>query len=84
MLGSIYPLYRKLIGNIQDTPHPEYRLFRQLMHEELAKYPGVIYAAGHEHALQYITKDSVHYVVSGSAVKSTPVKLRGHAKFVTC
>ncbi|MGE4017689.1 MAG: metallophosphoesterase [Cyclobacteriaceae bacterium] len=83
VVGSIYPVYRKLIGNIQDTAHPEYKLFRQLVHEELSKYPGIIYAAGHEHALQYIVKDSIHYVVSGSGVKSTPVKKKGFAKFVS-
>ena len=36
----------------------------------LLKYPGIYYASGHVHALQYFyTKDSIHYIVSGAGSK---------------
>lgn len=81
VVGSIYPIYRKVFGNIQDTAHPVYRDFRNSLEEVMKQYPGTIYAAGHEHALEYINKDSVHYVVSGAGSKSTHVKQKGYAKF---
>ncbi len=82
IIGSIYPLYRGVFGNIQDAAHPMYKEFTRSMSGLLKQYPGTIYAAGHEHALQYILKDSVHYVVSGSGSKSSRVKKKGYAKFV--
>ncbi len=81
VVGSIYPLYRKAFGNIQDLSHPLYRQFRKSIHDLLRQYPGTLYVAGHEHALQYAIRDSVHYVVSGSGSKHTPVKKKGYAQF---
>lgn len=81
-IGSVYPLYRKLFGNIQDTAHPRYKQYARVMQQLLEKYPGSIYASGHDHALQYIEKDSVYYIVSGSGSKSTPAKKKGYARFV--
>jgi len=82
VLGSIYPLYRKVFGNIQDVAHPAYKEWTSAISSLMEQYPGTIYAAGHEHNLQYSTKDSVHYVVSGSGVKKTHVKQKGYAEFV--
>ncbi len=82
VLGSIYPFYRKVFGNIQDTANPFYNEMRMSIESILKNYPGTIFAAGHEHSLQYSIKDSVHYVVSGSGSKTTPVKKKGHAKYV--
>lgn len=81
VIGSIYPLYRKWLGHIQDTPHPVYRNFSAALQKIMQAYPGAIYVAGHEHALQYIVKDSTHYIVSGSAAKTEYVKQKGHAIF---
>lgn len=81
VIGSLYPLYRKFFGSIQDTTHPEYKQLCESLHELFRQYPGNFYVAGHEHALQYIEKDSVHYVVSGTGAKSTDVKQKGYAKF---
>jgi predicted phosphodiesterase len=82
-IGSIYSLYRKFIGDIQDTPHPVYKRYIQVMSQLLKKYPNTIYVNGHEHALQYAWKDSVHYVTSGSASKYTFVKRKGYARFAS-
>lgn len=82
VVGSLYPLYRKIFGNIQDTAHPSYKELTSTLADLLKQYPGTIYAAGHEHALEYIWKDSTHYVVSGAGSKSTHVKKKGYAEFV--
>ncbi len=68
-IGSLLPLYRKLLGAREDMAHPRYRRFRARMKELLRRYPGVIYAAGHEHNLQYIEKYGTHFIVSGSGSK---------------
>ena len=81
ILGSIYPLYRKWLGHIQDTKHPVNKGFSEALQNIMRNYPGALYVAGHEHALQYIVKDSTHYIVSGSASKTEYVKQKGYAVF---
>ncbi len=80
-IGSIYPLYRKWFGHIQDTAHPLYKEFSTALQNILSQYPGTLYVAGHEHALQYIVKDSTHYIVSGSGAKTEHVRKKGYAEF---
>ena len=82
IIGSIYPLYRQIFGSIQDQAHPQYKAFTEGMMKILEQYPGVIYASGHDHSLQYSVKDSVHYVVSGAGSKTSYVKKKGYAKYV--
>lgn len=82
VIGSLYPLYRKLIGHPQDLKHPVYNEYSNLVHSMLSRYKGSIYVAGHEHALQHIVRDSVHYIVSGSGSKTTDVKKKKYARFV--
>ncbi len=81
VIGSVYPLYRKIFGNIQDVHHPIYRAYAESVQNLMEQFTGTIYAAGHEHNLQYNTKDGVHYVVSGSGSKKSPVKVKGYSKF---
>ncbi len=69
--GFIYTAYRKYLGNIQDLAHPEYKIFKETLLEIFQEYPNVIYAAGHEHNLQYFTKDSLHHIVSGGGGEGT-------------
>jgi hypothetical protein len=68
-IGSLLPLYRKFLGAREDIAHPRYRRLRKKLKEILAQYPGLIYAAGHEHNLQYICKHHNHFIVSGSGSK---------------
>src|SRR5690606_6501862 len=81
VLGSIYPLYRKFLGHLQDTPHPVNKAFSQALQRIMRHYPGSLYVAGHEHALQYIVKDSTHFIVSGSVSKTEYVREKGYAVF---
>lgn len=84
VLGSIYPVYRQVFGNIQDNTHPIYKRFRDGMVKLMSQHPDLIHAAGHEHALEHIVKDGHHYVVSGSGSKSNArVKKKGDAQFAS-
>jgi len=81
VVGSIYPLYRKWFGHLQDIAHPVYREFAEALMNIMRQYPGTMYVAGHEHALQYIVKDSTHFVVSGSGSKTEYVKQKDYARY---
>lgn len=74
IVGSIYPLYRKLVGDVQDVGHGRYHAMAVGMGNLFKQYPGLVYTAGHEHALQYTFDAGVHHVVSGSGSKSTWIK----------
>ena len=79
LIGSIYPLYRRWFGHLQDTAHPLYEEFAEALLDIMRQYPGSMYVAGHEHALQYIFKDNTHLIVSGSASKIEYVKEKEYA-----
>jgi hypothetical protein len=66
-LGLIYYLSRSVFGNLQDVNHPYYREMVNSIEDEIKDHPNIIVAAGHDHTLQFILKDSIHYIVSGSA-----------------
>ncbi|MGV3703937.1 MAG: metallophosphoesterase [Arcticibacter sp.] len=81
-LGSLIPLYRRFLGAREDIAHPRYRKLRGKLKEILARYSNLIYAAGHEHNLQYIRKDKNHFIVSGSGSKVKYVVQSGkHLRF---
>ena len=81
-VGSLYPLYRRVLGgNVQSLNHPRYRALRHAVNGMLRKHPGIIYASGHEQSLQYLHRDSLHYVVSGAASRTTPVGRGKHTRF---
>ena len=69
VIGSLLPLYRRFFGAKEDIAHPRYRRLRKRLKEVFKNYPGLIYAAGHEHNLQYITKDDNHFIISGAGSK---------------
>lgn len=82
VFGSLLPLYRKYFGAREDIAHPRYRRLRHQLKYLFKKYPGIIYAAGHEHNLQYITKDGGHFIVSGAGSKLKYVIEEGkHLRF---
>lgn len=63
------PIYRKYFGAKEDIAHPRYRHLRKKLIEIFKEHPGIIYASGHEHNLQHITKDQNHYIISGAGSK---------------
>lgn len=74
LLGSAYPLARGYFGSLQDTYHPLYQTMINEIEEVLKSHPNPIAVAGHEHSLQLIVKDSIPYIVSGSAAKLTRLR----------
>jgi Omp85 superfamily domain/Calcineurin-like phosphoesterase len=83
VIGSIYPVYRRVLGNVQDMHHPRYRLMQEQMVKLLKKYPGAIYTNGHDHNLQYVISDSVNYITSGSGSKNDPVTRKAKTRYAS-
>jgi hypothetical protein len=81
VIGSIYPLYRTLLGDPQDTPHPKYRLMRKALISIFQQHPSIVHAAGHEHTLQHIVRDSLNFIVSGAGCKQSHVANGKYAQF---
>lgn len=71
VIGSIYPLYRSGIGSRQDIVHPSYKLMKDNLLKTFEGFSNLIYAAGHEHNLQYVEKNNQHFIISGSGSKTT-------------
>ncbi|HEX8326039.1 MAG TPA: metallophosphoesterase [Hymenobacter sp.] len=74
IIGSIYPFARKYGGVSQDIAHPSYQAYKKGLMDIFNKYPNIIYAAGHEHNLQYFKEGTTHCIVSGSGCKTQHVK----------
>lgn len=77
VVGSLYPLFR-MAGQIpQDLSHADYQRMLTALGAALTPARPLVYAAGHEHALQVLTGRPVEYVlVSGGGYY-------GHANPVT-
>lgn len=63
--GFIYTGYRKYLGHIQDIAHPEYRAFRDQLLSIFDQYSPLVFAAGHEHNIQFKAIDSIFHILSG-------------------
>lgn len=74
VIGSIYPFARKYGGVSQDIPHPLYQSYKKGLTDIFEKYPNIVYAAGHEHNLQYFKEGNLNHIVSGSGCKTQHVK----------
>ncbi|MDN3668869.1 BamA/TamA family outer membrane protein [Echinicola jeungdonensis] len=81
IIGSIYPLYRTFLGNIQDVPHPKYQTLINGLEEILVQHPSSLVISGHEHALEYTIDQRVQYIVSGAGSKSSRIKRKNPAEF---
>jgi hypothetical protein len=75
VIGSIYPLVRGAFGNVQDVHNPKYKDLRSQVEEVIKGHANVIHAAGHDHSLQLLRRDSVYYIVSGAGSKTSRVKM---------
>lgn len=81
IIGSIYPFYRSFFGNIQDLSNPAYQDMQARITNEISQYDNVVYAAGHEHNLQYFYRKNAHYIVSGSGAKVSHLRLNDKLDF---
>lgn len=77
IIGSLYPLARSLGISDQDLSGGPYKEMITAFTDAFREHPPLVYAAGHEHALQVIADDAPHYhVVSGAGYyhHTSPVK----------
>jgi predicted phosphodiesterase len=65
-------LYPKIKQSYRDFPSA--RDMSDKLSTIFQQYPGMYYACGHVHALQYHTKNNAHYIISGSGSKINHVK----------
>ena len=59
---------------LQDIEQPRYKRLKKKLLAIIDKYENVIYAAGHEHNLQYYIHKKNHFIVSGSGSKLSKFK----------
>lgn len=70
VIGSAYPLLRKLGVSAQDIPSPELQQWKSAIFSMAEHRPNVIYAAGHDHNIQLHKHEQMHHIVSGSGSKT--------------
>lgn len=69
LIGSLYPLIRGMGVSEQDLASTEYYNLKEQIESVVVKYPNVVVASGHEHALQVLEGPTGNiYLVSGSGV----------------
>ncbi len=69
VIGSIYPVARKMGVSPQDIPNTEFQQFKQALLSITEPRANVIYATGHDHNLQLNQEGEMHHIISGSASK---------------
>ena len=81
LLGSLGPLFIQYVGTRQDLAHPKYRALRNGLQRSFGEHESLIYAAGHEHNLQYFKGMFHDYIVSGSGSRPSYVSKGGQSLF---
>ncbi|AHM59475.1 outer membrane protein/protective antigen OMA87 [Flammeovirgaceae bacterium 311] len=82
VVGSLYPFYRMYGGVDQDIPHYRYQLLIDELMRVFRHHDNVVFAAGHEHALQLHRTEKLIHVVSGSGCKTSHIVEGNNAEFV--
>ena len=73
-------LFRRIKASM--LTFPSYREMASNINTVLRRYPGIYYASGHVHALQYFyTRDSVHYIVSGAGSREKILNVKDIHKY---
>ncbi|MCF6359671.1 MAG: metallophosphoesterase [Cyclobacteriaceae bacterium] len=82
VIGSIFPLYRQVLGSLQDQANLQHKAMVETINELLVTHKNLVHVSGHEHALQLLSKNGVNYVVSGAGSKqNTTVKQKKPSLF---
>ncbi len=70
LLGTLYNLLRKTSGiSSQDVLNKDYTALSKRIQTLIQKNENIIVVSGHEHSLEYIEKNGVKQIVSGSGTK---------------
>ncbi|WPO79013.1 metallophosphoesterase [Flavobacterium sp. KACC 22761] len=71
IIGSFINLLRKTSGaNPQDLQNKQYTIYAKRIKTLLQKQKNVIVVSGHDHNLQYISKENIQQIISGAGSKS--------------
>ncbi|MDX1637527.1 MAG: BamA/TamA family outer membrane protein [Balneolaceae bacterium] len=82
VVGSVYPVYRKLGRSGQDLRNERYREYRESLLEAVDNAEHVFFASGHEHNLSLFERDDHYQIVSGSGSKTSYARHGNGAEFV--
>jgi predicted MPP superfamily phosphohydrolase len=75
-------LFRRIKAS--NASFPSYKAMSEKINLILKKYPGIFYASGHLHALQYLyTQDSIHYIISGAGSKTNSLSENNLKKYTS-
>ena len=75
IIGSFYNLFRKASGyKIDDLQHASYREMTDRIKAIVQRYNHVVVVSGHEQNLQYINKDGIQQIISGSGAHFTAAR----------
>ncbi|MEM9990491.1 MAG: BamA/TamA family outer membrane protein [Bacteroidota bacterium] len=80
-VGPLSAFFRANIGFSQDLANGKYQAMKADIMASATKNGRYIFAAGHEHTLQYIEKDQQHFIVSGAGSKENAVRLGSGSQF---
>ncbi len=82
ILGSVKNLVRKTSGiSRTDLINKRYNEFKKRFTTIAQANKKVILVSGHEHSLQYLVKDNLHQIISGSGSKINPTRIREGGKY---
>ncbi|MEM1119635.1 MAG: metallophosphoesterase, partial [Bacteroidota bacterium] len=81
IIGTVGAFMRSLIGLRQDISHPNYKEMKKGLLAGANKNGNFIFAAGHEHGMQYFEKSGHSFIVTGAGSKKEPTALRDGAQF---
>lgn len=73
----LYTVTRQYLGTPQDLSNFYYRQMRDRLLSVFERKKGLVYAAGHDHNLQYFRYGEQHFIVSGSGTKLSYVQEEG-------
>lgn len=75
VIGSVINLLRKTTGaSPQDLQNKHYTLFVKRVKTLLQDQDNVVVVSGHDHNLQYLSKDNIKQIISGAGSKSEAAK----------
>jgi len=82
VIGSLYPIYRQITGRPQDITNSDNQAVVGGINDIAKKLRvNVLFAAGHEHGLQYFNGGKLNYIVSGAGSQSSFTKKGGDAEY---
>ncbi len=82
IIGSLYPIYRRVSGSKQDLTNVHNQELIQGIEKLIKKLKvNILVASGHDHGLQYFDIGKLKHIVSGAGGKVDYIRSGGNAEF---